>query len=89
MYFAIWSILESKACSSNRPNTGALKNRLKACWNEISEKTVRASYSQVPDRIRRVVKAKGEYIENSIFTLFLRFLIVFPVKYFHLFLHIY
>ena len=64
MDFAIWSILESKACSSNHPTIGAIKNRLKACWDEISEETVRASCSQVPDRLRRVVEAKGGYIEN-------------------------
>ena len=64
MNFAIWSSLESKACSSNYPNIGALKNRLKVCWDEISKETVRASCSQVPDRLRRVVKAKGGYIEN-------------------------
>ena len=89
MNFAIWSILESKACSSNHLNIGSLKNRLKACWNKISEETVRAPCSQVPDRSRRVVKAKGEYIVNKIFTVFLRFLIVIPVKYFNLLLHIY
>ena len=38
MDFAIWS-LESTACSSNHPNIRALKNRLKACWDKISEKT--------------------------------------------------
>ena len=62
--FAIWSILESKACSSNHPNIGAIKNRLKACWDEISEETVPASCSQVPDRLSRVVKANEGYIEN-------------------------
>ena len=66
-----------------------LKNRLKACWEEISEETVRASCSQVLDRLRRVGKAKGEYIENEIFTVFYRFLIVLPVKYFHILLPIY
>ena len=64
MDFAIWGILESKVCSSNLSNIGALKNRLKACWDEISEETVRASCSQVPDRLRRVVKAKRGYVEN-------------------------
>ena len=64
MYFAIWSILECKACSSNHPNIGVQKNRLKSYWDDISEETVRASCSQVPDRLRRVVKAKGGYIEN-------------------------
>ena len=64
MDFAIRSILERKACSSNDPNIGTLKNRLKICWNKISEETVRASCSQVPDRLRRIVKAKGGYVEN-------------------------
>ena len=54
--FAIWSILKIKAWSSNHLNIGALKNRLKAFWDEISEETVRTSCSQVPDRLRRVVK---------------------------------
>ena len=62
--FAIQSIMESKACSSHHPNIGALKNRLKACWDEISEETVCASCSQVSESLRRVVKTKGGYIEN-------------------------
>ena len=86
--FAILSIMESKACSLYHLNIGALKNRLKACWNEIFEETVHASCSQVPDRSRCVVKTNGGYIENEIFTVFLRFLIVFSVKYFHLLFHI-
>ena len=64
MNFAIWSILESRACSSNHPNIGSLKSRLEACCDENSEETVRASCSQVPDRLRRVVKAKRGYNEN-------------------------
>ena len=63
MDFAIWSILESKAYSSNHPNIGALKNRLKAYWDKI-KKTVRALCSEVSDRLRRVVNATGGYIEN-------------------------
>ena len=57
MDFATWSIGESRACSLNHSNIEALKNRLKACWEEISEETVRASCSQVPDRLKRLVKA--------------------------------
>ena len=64
MNFALWSILESKTCSSNHLNIGALNNKLKACWDEISEETVRASCSQLPDRSGRVVKAKRRYIEK-------------------------
>lgn len=64
MDFSIWSILESKACSSNHSNVNALKQKLTTCWEEISEETIRAACSQVPDRLRRLVKAKGGYIEN-------------------------
>ena len=46
------------------PNIGAVRKRLKASWNEISEETVRALCSQVLDRLRRIVKAKVGYIEN-------------------------
>ena len=51
MDFVIWSILESNACSSSHPNIGTLKNRLKAYWDEISEETVRASCSEVSERL--------------------------------------
>ena len=64
MDFAIWSILENKACSSNHQSVEALKHRLRICWDEISGETIRASCIQVPDRLRRVVKAKGGYIEK-------------------------
>ena len=53
---------------------------MKACWNAILEETVRASCSQVPNRLRRVVKAKWGYIEklniysiSQVFSGFLRF----------------
>ena len=58
------SLVSRSKASLNHPNIEALRNRLKAGWDETSEKTVRTSCRQVPDRLRRVVKAKGEYIEN-------------------------
>ena len=60
--FAIWSILESKACSSNHSSVEALKAKLCTCWDETSPETICASCSQVHDRLRRFVKAKGGYI---------------------------
>ena len=48
---------------SQNPWVSDLEMR-KACWDEILEETVRASCSQVTDRLRRVVKAKGGYIGN-------------------------
>ena len=64
MDFAIWSILESKACSSNHRSIESLMVKLKSCWDEISQETLRASCNQVADRLTRVVKAKGGYIEK-------------------------
>ena len=71
-YLQIWTpwILRSgvfwrvKPALQNTKILEAPKNRLMAFWNEISEETVRASCSQIPDRLRGVVKAKREYIEN-------------------------
>ena len=36
MDFAIWSIIESKACSFNHQNIESLILKLKSCWDEIS-----------------------------------------------------
>ena len=48
--------------------------RTQLCSSDtISEETVRASCSQVPDRLRRVVKAKGECIEIKYLQYFLGF----------------
>ena len=64
MDFAIWSILESNACSSYHSSVTSLKAKLKHCWDQISPETIRASCNQVTDRLRRVVEAKGGYIEK-------------------------
>ena len=64
MDFAIWSILESKACSSNHQNIESLMLELKSCWDEISQETIRASCNQVADRLGRAVKVKSGYIEK-------------------------
>ena len=40
------------------------KHKLGTCWDEISEETIHASCSQIPDRLRYVVKMKRGYIKN-------------------------
>ena len=56
--------MESEACSSNHLSVEALKAKLCTCWEEISPETIRASCSQVHYRLKRLVKAKGGYIEK-------------------------
>ena len=64
MDFAVWSILESNACSSYYPSVTSLKAKLKHCWDKISTETIYASCNQVTDRLKCVVEAKGGYIEK-------------------------
>ena len=64
MDFAIWSILKSEACSSNHSSVEALKAKLHTFWEEISPEAIRASCSQLHYRLKRLVEAKGEYIEK-------------------------
>lgn len=63
MDFGIWSILERKACATNHKGLESLKRALVKCWDEISSETVRATCSQVPSRLRSVIRAKGGYFE--------------------------
>ena len=53
--FAIWSIPESKTCSSVHRGVGALGRGLGICWDGISGETVRTSCSRVPGGLRRIV----------------------------------
>ena len=62
--FAVWSTLESNACSSYHPSVTSLKVNLKHCWDKISTKIMHASCNNVTDILRCAVKAKG-YIEDK------------------------
>ena len=64
MGFPIWSILESNLCSSSHQSVTLLKAKLRHCWDKISLETIHASFNQVSESFRRVVKAKGGYIEK-------------------------
>ena len=64
MDFAVWSILESNACSSYHPSARSLKAKLKHCWDTIIPGTIHASCNQVTDRLRHVVEAKGGYFDK-------------------------
>ena len=85
MDFAIWSILENKACSSNHQSVKALKHRLKTCWDEIFRKNHTASCSQIPDKLRSVVKAREGVSKNNCRFYFLGLFYVFLKIAFHFF----
>ena len=70
MDFAVWCILESNACSSYYPSVTSLKAKLKHFMDEISLETIRTSWNKITDGLRRVVEAKGVYIEKYILSHF-------------------
>ena len=63
MDFGVWSLLEQKACTISHKSVDALKRKLVKCWDEIDPETIRATCSQVSDRLSRVIQAKGGYFE--------------------------
>ena len=62
--FNLWSILEDKACKKTYKNVEDLKAALIRAWDNIPMEIVRAAVDAVPRRLRRIIKAKGGYIEN-------------------------
>lgn len=61
--FSIWSILETKACSSPHPTVEALKEKLVKEWTAIPQEKIRAACASFSKRLSAVVKNKGRYIE--------------------------
>ena len=62
--FVIWSILESKTCSSGHQGVRALGHGLGTCWNGILGKTVHALCSPVPGGLRCIVGVWGGCIKK-------------------------
>ena len=63
--YAIWGILEARACGKCHKSVESLKRDLVKAWNQIDEKTVRASIDQFPQRLRACINANGGYFEND------------------------
>lgn len=63
MDFAIWSILESKCCSTRQVSVETLKRRLHKEWMKIPQNQIRDSCISFRHRLERVIKARGGYIE--------------------------
>ena len=54
MDLSVWSILKSKACSSNHQSIDTLKHKLVHCWDDPAE-TTHAACSQVVNRLKCIV----------------------------------
>lgn len=63
MDFAIWPILEQKACSVQHRNLESLKAALLKAWAEIPTEQLSAAISSLPDRLSACVKAQGGHFE--------------------------
>ncbi len=64
MDFAVWSILESRACSVNHHSVASLKAALEKPWAEIGEETVRAACLQICGGLEAVLRANGGHFEK-------------------------
>jgi transposase len=62
--YAVWGILEAKACSKHHGSLESLKRSLVMAWNEIDVDMLRRICAQFPDRLKAVVREKGGYIEQ-------------------------
>jgi len=63
MDFAIWSILEQKACATSHNSVESLKCALQKAWNEISAKTLATIVKNFHKRLQACVSAEGGHFE--------------------------
>uniref|UniRef100_A0A914E5S4 Transposase n=1 Tax=Acrobeloides nanus TaxID=290746 RepID=A0A914E5S4_9BILA len=61
--YAVWSILEQKACAKPHSNVESLKRALKKAWNEITLDTLVKIVDNFPKRLKACVDAKGGHFE--------------------------
>jgi inhibitor of nuclear factor kappa-B kinase subunit alpha len=61
--FSVRANLEKKVCSTRHTSTESLKAALLREWDRLPQEDVRAACESFPDRLARVVRAKGGHIE--------------------------
>uniref|UniRef100_A0A914D5C5 Uncharacterized protein n=1 Tax=Acrobeloides nanus TaxID=290746 RepID=A0A914D5C5_9BILA len=61
--YAIWTILEKKACAKPHPTVESLKRALVKAWDEISVDTLRKIVDDFPKRLKACVEADGGHFE--------------------------
>ena len=75
MDYAIWSILESRACVKPHSSVNALKASLKKAWSEITPEVIVRLCAQFPDRLEKLfLNNSGQFAcmfgSNKIFNFF-------------------
>uniref|UniRef100_A0A914E7L1 DDE_3 domain-containing protein n=1 Tax=Acrobeloides nanus TaxID=290746 RepID=A0A914E7L1_9BILA len=61
--YAVWSILEEKACAKPHPTVELLKRALVKAWDEISVETLKKIMDDFPKRLKACVEADGGHFE--------------------------
>ena len=61
--FSVWSVLESKACSTPHKTLDSLKRSLKKAWDELDVTYLSATVGDFHKRLRACVKEKGGLFE--------------------------
>ena len=61
--YAVWSILEEKACQKPYPNVESLKKALKKAWKEINLDTLVKIVDNFPKRLKACIDVKGGHFE--------------------------
>lgn len=66
MDFAVWSILEQKACSSKHNSLNSLKRALEKAWDEISPDMIARILKNFRKRLDACIGAKGDHFECDV-----------------------
>jgi hypothetical protein len=64
--YSIWSMLESEACATRRTKAESLKRALKKAWSKIRVEQPTAFVDNFPKRLKAIIAAKGDHIENTL-----------------------
>lgn len=64
MDFSIWGILKDKVGTKKYQSVDALKSALRREWKRIPQAHIRAACDVFIDRLKAIVRAKGDHIEN-------------------------
>jgi transposase len=61
--YAIWSILESRACATPHTSVESLMNALKREWEKLDQATINKIVEQFPRRLQECIDAEGGHYE--------------------------
>jgi hypothetical protein len=61
--YAVWSILEEKACAKLHKDVESLKRALIKAWDEITEGMLEKIVDNFPKRLKACVESKGGHFE--------------------------